>query len=169
MTLIVPFDGSDLAEAALVRATEFGKVFDEDVMAVSVIPKDDRNYAREKGWIDGNEAFDMESIVSRLHQQVTDVCPTAGFQYKIVDRFAPSGTIANRLRQVARNEDASMVFIGSKNAGHLVTAVSSVGGTVAADDAYDVVIVRHRSPTKIARLKNASPREKRKSDMYLPE
>ena len=30
MTLIVPFDGSLLAEAALVRATEFGNVFDED-------------------------------------------------------------------------------------------------------------------------------------------
>jgi len=39
MTLVVPFDGSDLAEAALVRATEFGSVFDEDVLAISVIPK----------------------------------------------------------------------------------------------------------------------------------
>lgn len=169
MTLIVPFDGSKLAASALIRATEFGTVFDEDVLAVSVIPKDDRDYAREKGWIGRNDAFDMESIVSMLHQEVTDVCPTAGFQYKVVDRFAPSGTIANRLRQVARDENASMVFIGSENAGHLVTAVSSVGGTVAADDAYDVVIVRHRSPKKIAKLKDASSEEQRKSDFYLPD
>ena len=28
MTLVVPFDGSELAEAALVRATEFGIVFE---------------------------------------------------------------------------------------------------------------------------------------------
>jgi len=39
MTLVVPFDGSELAEAALVRATEFGNVLEEDVLAVSVIPK----------------------------------------------------------------------------------------------------------------------------------
>lgn len=169
MTLIVPFDGSELAASALIRATEFGKVFDEDVLTVSVIPKDDTEYAREKGWIEENEAFDMESVISRLHQQVTELCPTAGFQYKIVDRFAPSGAIANRLRQVARNEDASMVFIGSENAGHLVTAVSSVGGTVAAGEGYDVVIVRHRTPSKITKFKNASPKEKRNREFYLPE
>mgnify|MGYP003836178145 CR=1 FL=1 len=40
MTILVPFDGSDLAEAALIRATQFGNLFDEDVLAVSVIPKE---------------------------------------------------------------------------------------------------------------------------------
>jgi nucleotide-binding universal stress UspA family protein len=59
MTLVVPFDGSELAEAALVRATEFGNVFDEDVVAVSVIPKGDNSYAREHGWIEANEEFDL--------------------------------------------------------------------------------------------------------------
>jgi hypothetical protein len=70
---------------------------------------------------------------------------------------------------VAREEDASMVFLGSENAGHLVSAVGSVGSTVATDEAYDVVIVRHRSPAKIAKLENASPAKNPKSDFYLPE
>ena len=35
MTFVVPFDGSKLAEAALVRATEYGDVLDEDVVAVT--------------------------------------------------------------------------------------------------------------------------------------
>lgn len=169
MTLIVPFDGSELAEAALVRATEFGIVFDEDVLAVSVIPKNDTDYAREHDWIGGNEEFDLESVVSTLHKQVTDLCPSANFRHKVVDRHAPAGSIAKRLRKVARKEDASMVFIGSENAGHLVTAVSSVGGTVAADDSYDVVIVRDQSPAKIVKLQNVSPHEAQKSDFYLPD
>jgi hypothetical protein len=61
-----------------------------------------------------------------------------------------------------------MVFLGSENAGHIVTSVNSVGASVAAEDSYDVVIVRDRSPAKIAKLKNASPHEKSKSDFYHP-
>jgi hypothetical protein len=61
-----------------------------------------------------------------------------------------------------------MVFLGSENAGHLVSSVSSVGPSVAADDAYDVVIVRHRSPAKIAKLQNASPVKTPKSDFISP-
>ena len=169
MTLIVPFDGSGLAEAALVRATEFGSVFDEDVLAVSVIPKQNEDYARERGWIGPEEEFSMESVVSTLHKQVTDLCPSADFRHKVVDRYAPSGSISKRIRKVAKDEDASMVFIGSDNAGRLVTSVSSVGGSVGSDMAYDVVIVRNKSPAKIAKLKNASPHRKPKSDFYIPE
>jgi nucleotide-binding universal stress UspA family protein len=169
MTLIVPFDGSELAEAALVRATEFGIVFEEAVLAVSVVPKGDTDYAREHGWIEQDETFDLESVVSRLHEQVTDLCPSANFRHKLVDKYAPAGSIANELRTVAQKENASMVFIGSENAGHLVTAVSSVGGTVAADDSYDVVIVRDRSPAKITKLQNVSPHSSQKSDFYLSD
>ncbi|WP_247730204.1 universal stress protein [Halovivax limisalsi] len=168
MTLVVPFDGSALAEAALVRATEFGNVFEEDVLAVSVIPKGNADYARDRGWIEGDDAFELEAVVSTLHQQVTRLCPSANFRHIVVDRYASSGSIANRLRQLARTEDASMVFIGSENAGHLVTALSSVGGTVAADSSYDVVIVRDRTPAKIAALRDESPYESPKSDFYLP-
>ncbi|ELZ08431.1 hypothetical protein C479_13868 [Halovivax asiaticus JCM 14624] len=168
MTLVVPFDGSALAEAALVRATEFGNVFDEDVLAVSVIPKGNADYAREHGWIEPDEAFDMTAVVSTIHRQVIEVCPSANFRHKVVSRYAPAGTIALRLRNVAREEDASMVFIGSENAGRLVAAVSSVGRTVATDESYDVVIVRHRRPAKIAKLREVSPHKSPKSDFYLP-
>ncbi|WP_324662609.1 universal stress protein [Haloarcula sediminis] len=169
MTLVVPFDGSELAEAALVRATEFGNAFDENVLALSVIPKENTEYARKRDWLRPGEEFDLESVVSTLHEQVTELCPAANFRHKVIGRSARSGAIAKRVRKGAREEDASMVFIGSDNAGHIVTTVSSVGSTVAADDAYDVVIVRHRSPAKIAKLKDSSPHRKSKSDFYLPE
>lgn len=169
MTLVVPFDGSELAEAALVRATEFGIVFDEDVLAVTVIPRGNPDYARERGWIGPSQSFDMEAVVSTVHEQVTDLCPSADFRHKTVDRYAPTGTIAKRVRKIAQKVDASMVFIGSDNAGHLVSTISSVGRSIAIDDEYDVVIVRDRTPAKISKLRNASPHDKGKSDFYLPE
>jgi len=166
MTLFVPFDGSDLAEAALVRATEFATVFDEPVVAATVIPSKNEDYASDHGWIDGDEGFDGRSVVASLNEQVTSLSPEATFRHEIVDRYAPSGYIANRIRKMARNADASMVFIGSENAGHLVTALSSVGANVAADESYDVVIVRNRSPTKIRRLRESSPHRRAESDFY---
>ncbi|MFB6084619.1 MAG: universal stress protein [Halorientalis sp.] len=169
MTLVVPFDGSDLAEAALVRATEFGIVFEEDVLAVSVIPKGNAEYARDHGWIEASEDPDLETIVSRLHRQVTDLCPTANFRHRVVDKHAPAGEIATELRKMAEREDASMVFVGSENAGHLVTSFSSVGSSVAAEAAYDVVIVRDRSPAKVEKLEEASPHREGKSEFYLPD
>ena len=54
MTFVVPFDGSKLAKAALVRAVEYSTALEEDVTAVTVIPERKR-YAREKGWIEENE------------------------------------------------------------------------------------------------------------------
>ncbi len=166
MTLIVPFDGSELAAAALVRATEFGSVFEEDVLAVSVIPKGDTEYAREHDWIGQDEEFDLESVVSTLHEQVTELCPSANFRHKLIDRYAPPGSIAKRLRKVANDENASMVFIGSENAGRLVSVVGSVGGIVATDKSYDVVIVRDRTPSKITKLQNVSPHNRQRSDFY---
>jgi len=166
MTLVVPFDGSDLAKTALVRAAEFGSVFEKRVLAASVIPKRNAEYAREQGWIADGEDFDRDAIVSTLHREVTDLCPSADFHHEVVGRFAPPGTIASRLRRIARESDASMVFLGSENAGELVTSLSSVGSTVAAADAYDVVIVRHHRPSKIESLRAAGPDQHVKSNFY---
>ncbi|MFB6102854.1 MAG: hypothetical protein ABEJ73_09840 [Haloplanus sp.] len=85
----------------------------------------------------------------------------------MVGRRATPGTIASQIRSIARDADASMVFIGSENAGRLVTSLSSVGETVAADDAYDVVIVRHRKPSGVESVADASPHQESKSDFYL--
>lgn len=130
---------------------------------------DNAEYARDRGWLGPGEEFDRETVVSRLHRQVTDRCPSADFRHEFVDRYAPLGAIAKRIRKLAKAQDASMVFLGSENAGHLVTSVSSVGGSIAADEAYDVVIVRDRSPAKVARLREASPHAIDKSDFYVPE
>lgn len=169
MTFVVPFDGSELAQAALVRATEFGVVFEEDVLAVSVIPRNNAAYARAHDWIGRDEAFDLETVVATLHRQVAERCPGADFRHKVVGRHAPAGAVADRVRRVATDEDASMVFVGSADAGHMVVGISRVGRSIAADSSYDVVIVRDRSPAKIAKLERAAAERPGKSDFYLPE
>ena len=152
MTFVVPFDGSELAEAALVRAAEYGRGVDQDVVAVSVVPTG-RGYALGKGWIDRDEEFVRDDVVADLHRAVTRRVPSASFQARRVgDRPAP-GTVATELRRAAKEYDASVVFIGSDNAGRIVVSISSVGGSVVADDAYDVHIVRRRVPPKIDSLR----------------
>jgi nucleotide-binding universal stress UspA family protein len=169
MTFVVPYDGSELAQTALVRAVEFGSVLEEAVLAVCVIPKNNSEYAREHAWIGPDEEFDLEVVSGSVHEEVTDICPSANFRYEVVGRYAGPGTIAKRIRSVAKHVDASMVFIGSENAGRVVSSISSVGRTIATDEAYDVVIVRHRSPAKIKKLKARSPYRTEKSDFYLPD
>ncbi len=157
MSFVVPFDGSPLAEAALARAVEFGRALDEDVTAVVVVPGGNATYARQKGWLDDDEAFDHETVLERVRDQAWDIAPEVDLDHLVVDRYAPPGTIANRLKQYVQAAEAAMVFIGSENAGRLVTSISSIGGRLASGDEYDVVIVRRRSPSLVEAAAAHSP------------
>lgn len=147
MTILVPFDGSDLSESALARATVLGNAFDDDVLTVTIVPKGDAEWARERGWLGPEEEYDLDAVVDRIHERVTDVAPDAEVRHEFVDRYAPTGRISKKLRKIATDIDASMIAIGSDNAGRMVSSIRSVGSTVAADDAFDVLIVRRPAPT----------------------
>ncbi|MFB6101727.1 MAG: universal stress protein [Haloplanus sp.] len=168
MTVLVPFDGSELAEAALVRAASFGAVFDDDILALSVIPASDAAYAREQGWLGRDDPFDRPTVVATLHTNVTDLCPSADFRHTVVEEATPEA-IATRIREVAAREDAGLVVVGSDNAGRVVTGVASVGQVVATNMSYDVVVVRQSTPSLVATLRNASPPRGPKSDFYFPQ
>jgi nucleotide-binding universal stress UspA family protein len=142
MTIVVPFDGCDLSEAALVRATILGDAFEERVLALTIVPDGDVQYARKRDWLGADEAFDGQTIAGRLRERVTEKAPQADFRHETVGRYASTGTIASELRRAAKDADASLVAIGSDNAGQMVTSIHSVGSTVASDEAFDVLIVR---------------------------
>ena len=80
MTLLVPFDGSPLAEAALSRAVRFSESLDEPLVAVSVIPQQNATYAREQGWLEADEPFEMDAVVAHLREQVAELAPEATFR-----------------------------------------------------------------------------------------
>lgn len=146
MTHLVPFDGSELASAALEKASAYGELTDDDVVAVTVIPDDDE-YARERGWIGAGEPFDVDAIAAGMGERVADIAPGATFRTEIVDSDEPTATattnVVRTIRRVANDVDASVVFVGTENAGSVTTPLSSVGGPLAKDQHYDVYVVRH--------------------------
>ncbi|NEU55522.1 universal stress protein [Halorussus sp. MSC15.2] len=150
MTIVVPFDGCELSQTALVRATMLGEAFDERVLALTIVPDNDAEYARERDWLGQGEKFDRQTVVGRLREHVVELAPRAEFRDETVGRYASTGTIATKLRRAAKDAEASLVVIGSDNAGHMVSSIHSVGSTVASDEAFDVLIVRRSIPTDAA-------------------
>jgi nucleotide-binding universal stress UspA family protein len=146
MVIVVPFDGTELATTALLHAENASELYAEPVVAVTAIPRGNVEYARERGWLSADEPFDMESIVTRLREQVAEAVPESEFRHLSVPRYSSSGMISSQLRRFAKDRDASAVFIGSENAGRIVVGMGSVGGRVAADLGYDVAIIRRPLP-----------------------
>jgi len=142
MTYVVAFDNSPLAETALRRAVTFADAVGEDVVAVTAIQRDP-SLARERGWVDGDETFDVETAARNLTAAVTDVDPDVGFEYRALDAYAPRGRVSRTVRELAVDAGADVVFVGSDDAGRIVGGLASVGQSVSADDRYDVHIVRH--------------------------
>ena len=154
MSLVVPYDGSELSKTALVRATQFDTVLNQSVVVVTVIPRNNASYARERGWLGQSDSFDGEAVVEAVRESVAEIAPDAEFHHLSVGRNAPAGTIANRIRNFAREHDASIVFVGSENAGRIASSIS-VGASVSADRSYDTMIVSHSGPTAIDDLEAA--------------
>ncbi|MFC4543741.1 universal stress protein [Halosolutus amylolyticus] len=148
MTLLVPFDGSELATNALEKASTFGDLLDEDVVVLTVIP-DDADYAVERGWITQGEPFASERIESGLRSRAEEVAPEATVRVERVSSDEPTATattnVVREIRRVAAEVEASVVFIGSENAGSVIAPQSSVGSPVANDHRYDVYVVRRPS------------------------
>ena len=146
MVVVVPFDGSALSKSALLHAAWSAELYHETPVAVTIIPDKDTAYAQEKGWLSSTETFDIDTIVFHLREQVRDLAPAAEFEYVVVGKYAPSGTITSRIRRFARTHDTSAIFIGSENAGSSVLGLDSVGRRIAAEKAYDIVIIRNTLP-----------------------
>ena len=148
MSLVVPFDGSRLAEAALVRASEYAATLEEDVVTVTVL-SERKQYAREKGWIEADEPYDVEQVAEDLRERVLELVPGATFEHEIIREFPPAEGIADRIERLALEHDPSIVFLGTENIGRIVTPISSVGMYVAADDVFEVYLVRNVQPPKL--------------------
>jgi nucleotide-binding universal stress UspA family protein len=144
--LLVPFDGSALAETALDRAREVGAALDEGVLALVVVP-DDASFARERGWIDSAESFDPERVGDELADDIEHIAPESEVRVETTEETSSLAStetdISRTIRQVAHEVAASVVFVGSENAGRVTAPADSVGTPVAEDPDYDVYIVRH--------------------------
>lgn len=147
MTLLAPYDGSDLSLAAVRRATEFADYRGEPVVALTVVPNN-QEFAVNRGWVDPGETHDPDEVAARFEVDVKKVAPSATFRVERPETGAVRGAttindVTRTIREVARELDVSIVFVGSDNAGRVSTPVTSVGSPISEDPAYDVHIVRH--------------------------
>lgn len=147
MTVLTPFDGSELARTALKRAETFADSRDEESVALTVFP-DDPGFAVERGWIPSEAAYDPEELCQQFEQQVGEISPETSFRCEQptdseVLTATATDDITRTIREVAAELDVSVVFIGTENAGRISTPVTSVGSPLSKDPQYDVHIVRH--------------------------
>jgi nucleotide-binding universal stress UspA family protein len=146
MTLLVPFDDSPLSRAALKRAGDFAAFMDTEVVALTVVP-DDPDYAAEHGWLTEQTPFTVEAIAERLRKKAAEIAPNARFRHESITNEEPVATttldVVRKVREVAHEEDATILFIGSENAGRVASPLSSVGNPLSEDATYDIHIVRH--------------------------
>lgn len=141
MSILVPFDGSPHARLALERGADLAGRYDAPLLAVTVVHKgvDD---PVNLGWLEAGERFDPDRAASRLSGAIREIAPRADFHALRENARLPHGAVAKRIRRFAHRNDVDVVVIGSENAGRIFTPVSSVGGGVATDRSYDVLLVR---------------------------
>lgn len=141
-TYLVPFDGSPLSRTALRRARDLANDTDVDVLAFSVVPRGSTKWARERDLLGAAEPYDADAVVEELRRRVETVAPKATFESTFVGKRSVSGRIAGVIRRRAADVDAEIVFLGSRNAGNIVTSVADVAPSVASRGTYDVYIAR---------------------------
>src|SRR6056297_1941035 len=104
MGYLVPFDDSPLSRTALRRAGEFGRVMDEDVIALIVVPPS-TDYAREKGWIGQGEPYDADRIERGLRATVREIAPDAEVRIETTEetdyRASLTTDVVRRIREIA--------------------------------------------------------------------
>jgi nucleotide-binding universal stress UspA family protein len=133
MVFLVPFDGTTLAEAALTRAVTYADALDTEVVAVGLIPTGS-DYAQRRRWIDPDEDFAAETAASDLRRKIEEATDDSELRYDDVTASA-SDELSDTIQGIARDVDASVVFLGSSNTEVLVPDSES-------DTAYDIHIVR---------------------------
>ena len=147
MVFLVPYDGSSPSEAALDRAVEHARALETDVVAVSLIPTGSE-YAIRRKWIEPSEEFALDAARQELKRKIDETTDEAERNYTDSGASTPLDGVAEDIRRVANDVDASVMFVGvSKNqteadeesgADGLVTPF----GSIAPDGEYDVHIVR---------------------------
>ncbi len=147
MTVLAPYDGSALSATALSRANEFAEHRDEPLLALTVAP-DDEQFAIDRGWVDPGDPYDVADLRHRFAAEVAALASAADFRFEhpTTDATSMRASVTDRvaatIRATAHDVGASIVFVGSDNAGRVWSPERSVGSPVSADTEYDVHIVR---------------------------
>lgn len=139
MVFLVPYDGSRVARIALDRAVSHGEALETDVVAVSFVPTG-AEYAERRKWIDPSENFAAESAQSTLERKIEESTDDAERLFSETVASAPTDGVADQIKQVADDVDASVLYVGTSESDE--EELMTPFGTISPDGAYDVHLVR---------------------------
>lgn len=145
MQFVVAYDGSVISATALVRAARLADGVDGAVTAVTVLPSQNAQYARDRGWLDSGEPWERKRVVGSLRGEVNSIVSGTKFTYRMVDRYAPRGKIGRVLRTTAEEEGVDVFVIGTENAGRIFSSMTTVTHSVSSGD-YDLFVVQRSEP-----------------------
>lgn len=140
MVFLVPFDGSNTSKAALERAVEHGEAMNQDVVAISLVPTGSE-YAIRRKWIHPDDDFATETARNELERKIDEATGESERNFDDPAASAPQDGIAERIRRVADEVDASVLFVGTSDPPR-TDGVHTPFGSIAQDAEYDVHIVR---------------------------
>ena len=140
MVFLTPYDGSRLSEAALERAVEHGAALDQEVVAVSLIPTGSE-YAERRKWIEPSEEFAVESARTELKRKIAETTDSSERPLVGMGASAPADGVTDRIRRVAREVDASILFVGTSRES-TEQRLTTPFGTISQDGEYDIHLVR---------------------------
>ena len=140
MVFLVPYDGSRVAQAALDRAVAHGKALDEEVVAVSFVPTGSE-YAERRKWIEPNDQFAAETARSTLQRKIEEATDESERVLTESSASAPHDGVVDRIKQVADDIDASVLYVGTQENGESDDLLTPFG-TVSPRGSYDVHLVR---------------------------
>lgn len=140
MVFLVPFDGSSLSEAALARAVEHARALNEEVLAVSLVPTG-TEYAERRKWIEPDEDFATETASAELRRKIEETTDDAERTYAESGAQSPADGVTERVRRVAREVNASILFVGATGDTD-ESGLQTPFGSVGSEADYDIHIVR---------------------------
>lgn len=140
MVFLVPYDGSPVSKAALDRAAEHGSALGEDIVAVAFVPTGSE-YTERRTWVSPENDFAVESAQNELERKIAEATDDAELNFTDATATAPNDGVAEDIRRVASEVDASTLYVGASNSGDS-EGIETPFGAVSSDGKYDVHIVR---------------------------
>lgn len=140
MVFLVPYDGSRVAQAALDRAVAHGKALGEEVVAVSFVPTGSE-YAERRKWIEPDDQFAAETARSTLQRKIEEATDESERVLTESSASAPHDGVVDRIKRVADDIDASVLYVGTQENGESDDTLTPFG-SVSSKGSYDVHLVR---------------------------
>lgn len=132
--ILVPTDFSEVCDNAISQAVEAAKFLDHKILLLHVINTDTKNYLKK-------EQLGIESIEEKLKTMAADIENKAGIK---VDYLATEGSIFTTIAEVAKDQQAGLIFLGTHGKLGMQHLTGSFALKVVTSSPAPVIVVQKR-------------------------